>query len=115
MESKSLSMTPLRIGTIVLTLVTAFVHLYLSVSSNPFDPIFFLNFLGYIGLLLAYNLRLPIFERFHAWLRWAYMAFALVTIIAYFVVNGFTNYMGFGLPTKAVEVVLIVLLWFDKE
>ena len=45
MESKSLSMTPRRIGTIVLTLVTAFVHLYLSLSSNPFDPVFFLNFL----------------------------------------------------------------------
>jgi len=115
MESKSLSMTPRRIGTIVLTLVTAFVHLYLSLSSNPFDPVFFLNFLGYSGLLLAYNLPMPIFRRYHAWLRWAYMAFTLVTIIAYFVVNGLVNIYWFAFPTKLVELVLIVLLWFDKE
>jgi hypothetical protein len=116
MANKSIVLTPRRTAILVLGLITAFVHLYLSVIiSKPIDPVFMLNFLGYLALLAAFFLPLPVIKNYHRWVRWAFIAFAAVTIIAYFVVNGFVNLYGFGIPTKLVEVVLIVLLWFEKE
>ncbi len=114
MDTKSIMLTPRRILIIVLTLITAFVHLYLSLSSTPLDPIFLLNCLGYLALLAAFFLPLPVIKNYHSLVRWAFMAFAVATIIAYFVVNGFVNIYWFALPTKLIEVVLIVLLWLEK-
>jgi len=115
MDTKSMSLTPRRTGILILTLITAFVHLYLSLSSQPIDPIFLLNFLGYLAMLAAFFLPLPVIKNYHRYVRWAFMAFASVTIIAYFIVNGFVNIYWFAFPTKLIEVALIVLLWFEKE
>ena len=115
MNTKSKLLTPRRILIIVFTLITAFVHLYLSLSSQPIDAIFLLNFLAYLALLAAFFLPIPVIKDYHRWVRWAFMAFAAVTIIAYFVVNGFVNIYWFAFPTKLIELALIVLLWLEKE
>jgi hypothetical protein len=115
MDTKSTMSNPRRTLIIIFTLITAFVHLYLSLSSKPIDPIFLLNFLGYLALLAAYTLPLPVVKNYHGLVRWVFMAFAAVTIIAYFVVNGFVNIYWFAFPTKLIELALIVLLWFDKN
>ena len=146
---------PLQIGIILLTLITAGVHLYrglmMSVLRGPgpgagagtgrrrlggagglggpggpgrggpggpgagplsgifglLTPLFFLNALGYIVLLIA--LYLPPLGRYHRIVRWLLIAFALVTIIAWFVITG-ARYNPLGYADKPVEILLIVLL-----
>ena len=81
----------------ILTLVTAAIHLIV-LNLQGIHPEFVLNGLGYLGLLGALWFRIPAGQQ--RLLHYAYMAFALVTIIAYFVVN-MSNGFGFlGLGTK---------------
>ena len=133
---------PLQIGIILLTLITAGIHLYRGLSMSLLraprpgagagrrlggpggpggpgrggpipgifgllTPLFFLNALGYVVLLIA--LYLPPLGRFHRIVRWLLIAFALVTIIAWFVITGGSpNPLAYA--DKPVEVLLIVLL-----
>lgn len=138
---------PLQIGIILLTVITAGIHLYralmMSLLRGPrpgggagggrrlpggpggpagpgrggagpipgifglLTPLFYLNALGYIVLLIA--LYLPALGRFHRIVRWLLVAFALVTIIAWFVITG-AHPDVFGYSDKVAEVLLIVLL-----
>lgn len=134
---------PVQIGIILLTVITAGIHLYralmMSLLRAPrpgggaggvhgpggpggpgrggagpipgifglLTPLFYLNALGYIVLLIA--LYLPALGRFHRIVRWLLIAFALVTIIAWFVITG-AHPDTFGYSDKIVEVLLIVLL-----
>ncbi len=131
---------PLQIGIILLTVITAGIHLYralmMSLLRGPrpgggagrpggpgspgrggagpipgifglLTPLFYLNALGYIVLVVA--LYLPPLGRFHRIIRWLLVAFALVTIIAWFAITG-AHPDTFGYSDKVVEVLLIVLL-----
>ncbi len=139
---------PLQIGIILLTLITAAIHLYRALSmsllrgpgpgagggggrrpggpggpggpgrggpgAGPIPgifglltPLFYLNALGYVVLLIA--LYLPALGRFHRIVRWLLIAFALVTIIAWFVITG-ARPNALGYTDKPVEVLLIILL-----
>jgi len=111
MDIKSLNLTSSRLGIVILALITALIHLYLCLDSG-FDIVFFMNFLGYLTLTGAFILPIPLLQHYHRQVRWAFMAFAAVTIIAWI-------FMGmrvwFGYADKAIEVVLLVLLWFEKS
>lgn len=97
----------------LLTLFTATIHLVV-LNRQELHPEFLLNGLGYLGLLGALWFRFPAGQQ--RLLHYAYMAFALVTIIAYFVVNGSEGFASvLGLSTKAVEVLLIIFLWLDLK
>ncbi len=96
----------------LLTLFTAAVHLVV-LNLNGLHPEFALNGLGYLGLLGALWFRFPAGQQ--RLLHYAYIAFALVTIIAYFYVNASVGFGVLGLATKAVEVLLIVFLWLDLK
>ncbi len=135
---------PVQIGIILLTVITAGIHLYralmMSLLRGPgpgaggggrpggpggpggpgrggagpvpgifglLTPLFYLNALGYIVLLIA--LYLPALGRFHRIVRWLLVAFALVTIIAWFVITG-ARPNALGYADKPVEVLLIILL-----
>lgn len=100
----------LQIGIIVLTVATALIHLVLAFIYPPMQILFILNAAGYLVLLAGYFL--PQFASFHNTIRWLLIAFAAVTIIGYFAVNGL-KMDPLGLLTKAIEVALIVLLWLD--
>ena len=105
----------LRIGIIILALATAGIHLSLALfRPDPmFTPLFIFNALGYIVLLVAY--LLPQLAAYHNLIRWLFIAFATVTVIAYFVFNAGNFVNPIGLLTKAIEIALIILLWIDRR
>jgi hypothetical protein len=101
----------IKIGIAILTLITAAVHLvFLNVSLGTIDPTFTLNGIGYLTLLVLYFL--PQLQARHSLIRWVYMGFAAVTILAW-IALGVKTWPGgaLGYITKLVEIGLIVLLW----
>src|SRR5215211_6896267 len=115
---------------IVLTLLTAILHIAAALdkellSEGP-DPLFILNGLGYLGLLGAYFLPIPFFQKNHEWVRRGFILFAIVTIAAwifiwviqYVIINGtpfFSRDSVYGVPSKISELLLIWLLSTDKQ
>ena len=96
----------LQIGILVLGLGTALIHLTLLFP----DVVFILNCLGYLTMLAAYFL--PQFKGYRHTVRWVFMGFAGVTILAW-VAIGERNALGY--ITKVIELALITLLWMDRE
>ncbi len=106
----------LQYAVIVLTVLTALLHLGLGIGSfqDTLGNLFVLNGLGYLALLAALYF-LPQFAGMRSLVRWALMAFAAVTIVAYFVMNDQAWSSPPGLVDKAIEVALIVLLYLDSR
>ncbi len=99
-----------RGAVVVLTLITAVVHLFVGWPPQGIDALLFLNGLGYLVLLAAWW-RTPAFLSRHL-VRWVYMLYTAVTIVGYFAVwglGGLTD--AVGMFTKVVEVLLILALW----
>ena len=73
-----------------------------------------LNGLGYLALITALYF-IPQLARMRSLIRWALMGYTLLTFILYFFFdsNPFTNILG--LATKAMEIVLIILLLMDRK
>jgi hypothetical protein len=92
---------------LVLGLGTAIIHLQLLFP----DAMFILNGLGYLTLLAAYFLPLPWVRDNRSVVRWAFMAFTAVTILAW-VFIGARSPLGY--LTKVIEVVLVALLFMDQ-
>jgi hypothetical protein len=102
----------LQIGIIVLTLITAIIHFTLLFP----DPVFILNGLGYLALLAAYFLPLPVAKDNRGLVRWIFMGFVAVTILAWVAIGDKSWPDGaLGYITKLVELVLIALLWNDRR
>ena len=97
---------PLQWGIIVLTIATAVIHFSLLL------PLFILNGLGYLTLLAALYLPIPVLANYRNWVRWALMGFAALTIILW-VVMGTRDSLAY--VDKAIEVVLIVLLFIESR
>ncbi len=103
----------LQIGIILLSVITALIHLYLGVRGfmmgrgGPLPILFMLNFVGYIVLVTA--LYLPALQRIQSITRWILIAYTTVTIIMWYLMagrpSGIEDYVD-----KLVEVVLIILL-----
>ena len=107
-----MSKSSLRTAIIVLTVITALVHLSLNVVYGKFDILFTLNGIGYFVLLFAYLGKLPI-KLSKDLVYYGYIGFAAVTIVMFFLFNG-TGTLGY--LTKVDEVLLIVaLLMHGKE
>lgn len=105
------------ISIIILTLATAVTHLVLAFSALRLGDMttffmFILNGLGYMTLLAAYYLPLPIARDYPKLVHWAFIAFTAVTIIGW-VAFGARNFVGYG--DKLIELVLIVLLLTDRK
>ena len=108
----------LRVGIFLLTLATALIHLYLALSAIPYYGLnfgvmlFILNGLGYLGLLAVLQLPIPPqLARFRSAARWTLVAYAALTIVLFFVMAPFYDFIGY--LDKAIEVALIVLLIAD--
>lgn len=114
MNAQRTSLTSIQIGVVVLTLITALIHLALGFPfGDSFGILFLLNGLGYIALVAGLYF-LPQLAGRRSQVRWALMAYTGVTIILWLVMNGdFTNLVG--IFTKAVELALIVLLYLDRS
>jgi hypothetical protein len=77
---------------------------------------FILNGLGYLGLLAAYFLPIPFAKDNHGLVRWAFIGYTLVTILAW-VAIGDKSWPGgaLGYIAKTIEVLLIASLWIDSR
>ncbi|MFQ5436747.1 MAG: hypothetical protein ACE5FD_17970 [Anaerolineae bacterium] len=96
---------------IVLTVITALLHLLLGIGGEGFFQIaFILNGVGYLALLAAFYF-LPQFAGQRGMVRWAFLGFTAVTFILYFVFNWPDIWGPMGLLDKAVELVMIILLY----
>ncbi len=104
-EFRSLNAQSYRI--MGLALLTGLIHLFLGIQDGI--PIFILNGLGFIALVAGLYL-VPQLANLRNLIRWALFAYTAVTLIAYFVVNEQPLDSGFGLLTKAVELILVLLL-----
>lgn len=114
--NQSVNMTGLRWGIVGLTVATAVIHLFMAIISLDmpmFLVLFILNGIGYLVLIAALYF-LKMFAANRSLIRYALMAFAAVTLVLYFVFNRQDPWQPLGLIDKAVELVLIVLLWMDR-
>ncbi len=106
----------LRTAIIALTLATAAIHLYLNFNTGKFEfqPMFTLNALGYIALMVAFFkwVPLPFLEGRGKLLWYVYMGYTFVTILGWAAL-GARNIVGYS--DKVVEVLLIAALWLHKD
>lgn len=112
MSSSKSSLGPIDYAIILLTLATAAIHFSLLFP----DPVFILNGLGYLVLLAATYLSLPVAKDNPGLVRWVFIGFTTVTILAWLVMGEKSWPAGaLGYVTKLIEVVLIALLWMRKR
>lgn len=96
----------LQIGIIALVVATAAIHLAIGIP-NGFVQ-FILNGVGYLGLVAA--LYMPMFKKYQNWVRWALIAYAAVTVLAWIFI-GERSLIGYA--DKVIEVALIGLLFAE--
>lgn len=102
-----------QFGIIITAVITAVIHLYLGIKFS--DPLFLLNGIGYLVLLVGLFLQVPIAQKYRGLIRWALMGFAAATIVAWLVMGDKSWPAGaLGYVTKAIEIVLIALLFMDR-
>ncbi len=100
-----------RIVISILALLTAGIHFSLLFP----DLLFILNGLGYLTLLAAYLLPVPIARDNRGLVRWVFIGFTAVTIIAWIVIGDKSWPAGaVGYVTKAIEVLLVIALLRDR-
>lgn len=73
-----------------------------------------MNGLGYLGLLGALFLPIPIIKDVRFVWRWLLIGYTALTIVMYFYYNGL-GVDELGVATKVAEVILIVLLVLDRR
>lgn len=108
------SFTTTQKGIIVLTILTAILHLALGIGfGGAFGIIFGLNFLGYVALL-AGRYFIPQLAGQRPLIHWAFIAYTVVTIVLYFVFNWPDIWNPGGVIDKVIEIVLVILLWQER-
>ena len=100
--------TALRVGIVLLTLVTALIHLQLAFP----DPMFILNGLGYLALLAALYLPIPQLAPYRNIVRWVFIGYAALTLTFWLIIGERT---AVGFISAAAEVALIVLLLLEAR
>ena len=109
------SLNPKRYAIIALTVITAVIHIILGIGSTDFFRILFiLNGLGYLALVVGLYF-LPPLARQRGLIRWLLLIYTALTFVLYFVFNWPEIWGPLGLIDKAVELVLIILLWLDRN
>jgi len=110
----------LQIGIVLLTLATALIHLWLGIVQISMGlmggVMFLLNAGGYVGLLSALYLPVPIefIAQRRSLVRLALVAFTAITILAWAIVtNGQVEPVS-GV-TKLIEVLLIIFLVLEAR
>lgn len=101
---------PMQIGIIVLAAATALIHLYLALQGA--GVMFIANGLGYLALVAGLYAPIAALAPYRKWIRWALIAFTLVTILGWAAI-GTRNEIGYA--TKAIEVLLVILLFLDMR
>jgi hypothetical protein len=106
--SRTSTDTALRAGIVLLTLVTALIHLQLAFP----DPMFILNGLGYLTLLAALYLPIPQLARYRSIVRWVFIGYTALTVTLWLAIGART---AVGFISAVDEVALIVLLLLEAR
>ncbi len=106
------SLNTRRYAIIALTVITAIVHLGLGFTTS--NTLFILNGLGYLALIVALYF-IPQLAAQRSLIRWVLLGYTAVTFVLYFVFNWPNIWGPAGLIDKAIELILIVLLWLDRN
>jgi len=101
-----------QVGIVILGLATALIHFSLMLIMGQFSLLFTLNGLGYLSLLAALFLPIPIFRKYRPIIRMIFLFYTLLTIFLWVLV-GSREMIGY--VDKVIEVVLAVLLWLDRS
>lgn len=102
------------VSIVLLTFATAVIHIFLGVTT-PGMFMFVLNGVGFLALLAAYRLDLPVVRERRGLVRWAFMGYTAVTILAWVAIGDKSLPAGMlGYITKLIELALLALLWLDK-
>ena len=97
---------------ILLTLITTFIHFSLLFP----DPLFILNGLGYLVLMVLYFAPVKLAQQYHQIIRWSFIGFTLITILAWVAIGDKSWPAGaLGYTTKVIEIVLVILLLLDRK
>jgi len=117
-------------GILLLGLFTAIVHLIAAFDKILFpespDPLFILNGLGYLGLLVAYFAPIKFFQEWHKLVWRVLFGYVILTIVAWLVIwvgfsvirDGipfFSHDSLYGVPSKIAETIMLILLWSDES
>jgi hypothetical protein len=97
---------------ILFTLLTAGIHFSLNFAMKKVDPLFTLNGLGYLVLLGTYILRPGNMFRYARWLRIIFIGFTILTVVLWIFLG--KPYTAIGMIDKFIEILLIILLVFDR-
>lgn len=117
-QRDALRIGPVQIGIIAAALITAFIHIYINVTTQGF--LFILNGLGYLALTVLLFLPPTTVNRFvpgsltrsyRSIVRWVFIGYTLLTILLW-VMMGTRSTLAY--VDKITEVVLVVLLWLDR-
>ncbi len=112
METTRTGIKPIKVGIVLFTLATALIHISLLFP----DPLFILNGLGYLTLLAAYTLPLPLVKERREAVRWVFLGYAAVTIVAWLAIGDKSWPSGaLGYITKLIELILIAFLILDRS
>lgn len=112
MERSSVRFGARQLAIILLAVITAAIHIWLAVARMNNDPIFILNGLGYLALTAALFLDIEPLRRYRNLIRWLFIGYTALTFLLW-VFIGEREMIAY--IDKAVELVLIVLLWLDTQ
>ena len=117
MNQTTTRMSPRKIAIIALTIATALIHIalaFFAMSQGDMTTVimFLLNGIGYMVLLAAYYLSLPLARDYPKLVRWAFIIFIAITILGW-VAIGARNVVAY--VDKLIELALIILLLTDKK
>jgi hypothetical protein len=117
LESNQSSFGPLQIGILLFGLVAGMIHLVvlnlmIYNAEGHIDVLFTLSGLGFLGLLAAYFLPIPIAQQNRSLVRWALIGLSVLTILAW-VFIGERNLLGY--ISKLAELGLVIFLWLDRR
>jgi hypothetical protein len=112
-----MKLTGKQYGILLAGLATAILHLELFTKMGP-DPIV-LNGLGYLALLGAYFLPIPMLQQRHKLVWWVLVGYTILTIVLWVIMGDKTFVAGtssaIGYYAKAAEILLLGFLWADKS
>jgi hypothetical protein len=100
------------IGIIALTIATAAIHFSRALADPEIRALFILNGLGYLALLAALYMPLPIVRERPTLVRRVLIGYAALTILLWAVWSIMSGEVtALGVVDKLIEVALIGLLW----
>ena len=108
MKQEQVQLSFMQWGIILLTVATAVIHFSLLFP----DVLFILNGLGYLGLLAALYLPIPQLSNYRRLARWVLLGYTALTVILWVIMG---SRILIGYVDKAIEIVLIALLWLESR